>query len=344
MSKTGCRNLLGLPRRPAASKPGAKVRNALIEFRRFAQRINFPVARVIALLAGAAMMAPLCPAARAQSKLIITWGGNTPEWSQKLHVNAIRIGCSDSPPSCVQAAQKIANEQHVDKVFLALLLRSSIANEGGEYSGLSKSAPALYSVGFDDFLSQMEKLHASDQQIAPMLTGFIDGLESKNPNLHFGVTLYEDQLTAPLLTSPAMANVRSRTDFVHLFVHYRLDGPDFASYVNQAKAIFPNAQIIAGSYPVDRIDYLPCERNSRTPCTAFQELSLFKESLDAQLRLLQDGTVAGIEFYPGDFGEVSKSGMWRDPRSCRPGRLPECIAASQEMEKYVAEKFGQSNF
>jgi hypothetical protein len=313
----------------------------MIEFRRFAQRCNFPSAQMLALLAGAAIAASLCPVAQAQSKLIITWGGNTPEWSQKLHVNAIRIGCSDRPSSCVQAAQKIASEQHVDKIFLALLLKSSIANEGREYSALSTSAPALYSVGFDDFLSQMEKLHTSGEQIAAMLTGFIEGLKSENPNLHFGVTLYENELTAPLLTSPTMATVRSRTDFVHLFVHYRLDGPDFASYVSQAKAIFPNAQIIAGSYPVDRIEYLPCERNSRTPCTASQELSLFEKALDVQLRLVQDGGVAGIEFYPGDFGEVSKAGMWKDPRSCAPGRLSECIANSQAMEKYVAEKLGQ---
>jgi len=314
------------------------------EFRRFARRFDFAVAPMVVLLAGAAMMASLCSVARAQSKLIITWGGNTPAWNQKLQVNAIRIGCSDSAASCVRAAQKIANEQHVDKVFLALLLRSSIANEGGEYSALSKSAPALYSVGFDDFIRQMGKLHASDQQIAAMLTGFIDGLKSENPDLRFGVTLYEDQLTDPLLLSPVLADVRSRTDFVHLFVHYRIDGPDFASSISNAKGLFPNAQIIAGSYPVDRIDYLPCERNSRTPCTATQEISLFKKTLDLQLHLLQDGTVAGIEFYPGDFGEISQSGLWRDPRSCRPGRLPECIANSQEMEKYVGEEFGLSSW
>lgn len=315
----------------------------MIEFRRFAQRFDFTLSQWMVVLAGAAMMASLCPTAQGQSKLIITWGGNTPEWNHKLHVNAMRIGCSDKPPSCMQAVQKIAGGQHVDKIFLALLLKPSIANEGREYSALSKSAPALYSVGFDDFVNQMEKLHESDQQVASMLTGFVDGLKSENPKLHFGVTVYENELTDPLLTSAAMATVRNRTDFVHLFVHYRMNGPNFSSYVSKAKAAFPNAQIIAGSYPVDRIDYLPCERNSRTPCTGSQEISLFKKTVDIQLQLLQQGAMAGIEFYPGDFGEVSKAGMWRDPRSCRPGRLPECIATSQQMEKYVGEKFGQSN-
>ena len=316
----------------------------MIEFRRFARQFNFTVSPWLAFFAGAAILTSLlCPPARAQSKFIITWGGNTPEWNQKLHVNAIRIGCSDQPPSCMRAVQTIANEQHVDKIFLALRLSSSIANEGREYSALSKSTPSLYSVGFDDFLGQMQKLDEPGQEISGMLTAFIDGLKSENQNLRFGVTLYEDQLTAPLLTSAAMATVRNRTDFVHLFVHYRIDGPDFASYVSQAKAIFPNAQIIAGSYPVDRIDYLPCRKNSHIPCTGSQEISLFEKNFDVQLKLLQDGAVAGIEFYPGDFGEISKAGLWRDPRSCRPGRLPQCIATSQEMEKYVGEKLGHSS-
>jgi hypothetical protein len=313
----------------------------MIELRRFALRFDFAFWRGLALLGSAALAASLCPAAKAQSKLIITWGGNTPEWNQKLHVNAMRIGCSDTPPSCARAAQKIANGQHVDKVFLALLLKPSIANEGSEYSALSKSTPALYSVGFDDFVAQMRKLHTSDQHIDSILTGFIDGLKSQNPNLHFGVTIYEDQLTAPVLTSPALATVRGRIDFVHLFVHYRLDGPDFASYVSKAKGVFPNAQIIAGSYPVDRIEYLPCAPHSRTPCTARQEISLFEKTFDVQRQLLQDGTVAGIEFYPGDFGETEKAGMWKDSRSCLPGGLPECLANSDAMRKYVGDKLGQ---
>ncbi|MGH9716750.1 MAG: hypothetical protein ACRD4R_08480 [Candidatus Acidiferrales bacterium] len=276
--------------------------------------------------------------------MIITWGGNTPAWNQKLHLNAIRIGCSSAPSSCVQAAQQIANVQHVSRAFLAIRLTPSIGEEGRQYSASSKAAPALYSIGFDDFLSQMERLHTSESHIASMLSAFIEGLKSQNSGLHFGVTVYENELSSPELTSRAMAQVRNQTNFVHLFIHYRVDGPNFATYVRQAKAIFPNAQIIAGSYPVDRIDYLPCSRNQHVACTSSQEISLFKKSFDVQLHLLQDGSVAGIEFYPGDFGNVARSDIWGSPRSCRPGRLPECIANSKQMRKYVGEKLSQFSF
>lgn len=277
------------------------------------------------------------------SKMIITWGGNTAAWNKKLHLNAIRIGCSSSPAGCVQAINNIVAEQHVDRVFLAILLKSSTIDYGQQYSGLSVSDPFLYSVGFDDFVSQMERLHTSTADVAAMLNQFVTELKSRNPNLHFGVTVYENELSTPDLTSAVLTNVRNRTDFVHLFIHYREDGPDFANYVRQAKALFPNAQIIAGSYPVDRIDYLPCSRTEHTDCTSGQEISLFKKTFDAQLQLLQNGTVAGIEFYPGDFGDVAKAGMWRDPRSCRAGRLPECIANSQQMHDYVGQELSRTN-
>jgi hypothetical protein len=280
----------------------------------------------------------------AQSKLIITWGGNTPAWNKKLHLNAIRIGCSSAPAGCVQAAQRIARQQHVNKVFLATLLKPSTIGYAQQYSALSAPNPGLYSVGFDDFVNQIDRLHTSPANAASMIGQFINGLKAANSNLHFGVTVYEDQLSAPELTASEMAGVRSRTDFVHLFVHYREDGLHFADYVRAAKKLFPNAKIIAGAYPVDRIHYLPCSRTVRTPCTAAQEISLFNQTFDLQLHLLQDGTVAGLEFYPGNFGDVSKAGLWRDPRSCLPGKLPECVANSRQMESYVGKQLSKAHF
>ncbi|MGH9740421.1 MAG: hypothetical protein ACRD4X_17820 [Candidatus Acidiferrales bacterium] len=270
--------------------------------------------------------------------MIITWGGNTAAWNKKLHLNAIRIGCSSSPAGCLRAINKIVAEEHVDRVFLAILLKPSNISYGQQYSSLSVSDPFLYSVGFDDFVSQMERLHTSTAGVAAMLNQFVNELKSQNANLHFGVTVYENELSSPDLTSAVLANVRNRIDFVHLFVHYREDGPDFANYVRQAKALFPNAQIIAGSYPVDRIDYLPCSRTEHTDCTSSQEISLFKKTFDVELQLLRDGTVAGIEFYPGGFGAAAQAPIWKNPRSCRPGRLDECIANSRKMEDYVSQE------
>jgi len=48
---------------------------------------------------------------------------------------------------------------------------------------------------------------------------------------------------------------------VHLFIHYRMHGPDYATYVQQAKQLFfPNAKIIAGAYGL---------RPAGTTCLAF---------------------------------------------------------------------------
>ncbi len=278
-----------------------------------------------------------------QSKLIITWGGNTPAWNKKLHLNAIRIGCSSSPAGCMQAAQKIASEEHVDKLFLAILLKPASISYAQQYSALSVPNPVLYSVGFDDFVNQIDRLHTSPANAASMIAQFINNLKSANPSLHFGVTVYENELSSPELTAGEMADVRNRTDFVHLFVHYREDGLRFADYVSAAKKLFPNAQIIAGAYPVDRIHYLPCSRTARTPCTAAQEISLFDQTFALQLHLLQDGTVAGIELYPGDFGNIDKAPLWRDPRSCLPGQLPECVANSRQMESYVGKELSKAH-
>jgi hypothetical protein len=295
----------------------------------------------IALAAGCALV---CSAAFAsQSKLIITWGGNTSAWNKKLHLNAIRIGCSSAPAGCVQAAQTIASQQHVDKVFLAILLKPSSISYAQQYSALSAANPVLYSVGFDDFVNQIDKLHTSPANAAAMIEQFIKNLKSANSSLRFGVTVYENELSSPELTAAEMADVRNRTDSVHLFVHYREDGPNFAKYVRTAKKLFPSAEIIAGAYPVDRIHYLPCSRTARTPCTQAQEISLFDQTFDVQLHLLQDGIVAGIEFYPGNFGQIDKAGLWRDPRSCLPGKMPECIANSHRMRNYVGEQISKAN-
>jgi len=59
--------------------------------------------------------------------------------------------------------------------------------------------------------------------------------------------------------------VKAQFDVIRLFLHYRANGPSYAGYVAQAKAYFPNAQIVAGVYPYDRIDYWPCAQTAATP-------------------------------------------------------------------------------
>ena len=154
----------------------------------------------------------------------------------------------------------------------------------------------------------------------------LSGAKATNPNLRFGVTIYEDELENPsqhfLDNAHVPASIKARIDDVHLYLHYRENAPKYPGYVRLATTLFPNAKVIAGSYPYDRIDYIPCGEGSQSKCTASQEVELFDQSLRAQAQLVASGAVTAIEFYPGFFGKpaaiFAKNG---DNDVCDPLRL-----------------------
>ena len=119
------------------------------------------------LLIGASLFAfcactmRIIPAVASPRPLVMTWGNDTPEWSQKLHVSAIRIGCSDRPASCMREIKS----EHGEKVFLSILLKTAIpGNYGAQYGMLAKESHSLVSIGADDFVNQYEKLFLSGVQ------------------------------------------------------------------------------------------------------------------------------------------------------------------------------------
>jgi hypothetical protein len=270
---------------------------------------------------------------------IITWGGNTPEWNRALHLTAVRVGCSGSVPSCMNEVNEMVSRQGVGKVFLAIFLHSQrTPSEAAQYSQLSLIHPALYEVGFDDFVSQCEKLSMSLPNLSSLLVQTARNLKSANPNLRLGVTIYEDQLASPRFPLEQLdAQFRQQVDFVHLFPHYRQEERPFSSSVQLAKQLFPSARIIAGVYAYDRRDYFPCARGSAAQCSNQQELALFDQTFREQMALLANGTVSGIEFYPGDFGMIEHWKGWNNPRICRERRKAECIANTKAMRDYVRQ-------
>jgi hypothetical protein len=159
-------------------------------------------------------------------------------------------------------------------------------------------------VGIDDFVSQYKALFPNANPSpapAALLNTIIANLKSANPNLKFGATIYEDELTSPYLQDARLpAALRGQFDYVHLFIHYREDGPNFQQYVQQAVQLFPNARIIGGSYAVDRRAFLPCAPQGQ-PCTTQQDFDLFTQSLTIQAQLLGSGQIDSIEFFPGYF-------------------------------------------
>lgn len=254
---------------------------------------------------------------------IMTWGGDTKEWSRKLNLTGIRWACDNQPEDCVSTGNDEARRENVEKYFISMgfakVPPSTLKDYARQYSELSLRNPMLQEIGTDDFVVKAlyywyEELHMTPSQVEVLLNEAIDNTKSANPNLKFGVVLYEKELRDLELLDDAHLppSIRKRIDYVHLFIIYRSNGPGYANDVQTAKRLFPNAKIIAGSYPYDQIDYVPCnrgdheeywwERNPQARCTPEQERDYYRTSIEIQARLLKQGVVDWIELFPGFMG------------------------------------------
>ncbi len=269
---------------------------------------------------------------------VITWGPNTPDWDRRLHVTGMRLGCSDSPGSCMKEAGAASREGL--EIFLAVPLKLETARYGSEYARLSRNTPSVVEIGVDDFTGQYHRLlmsGASDP--ATVLNSLIEGVKSAGSPLKFGATIYEDELQSPELSDPELPAVtRAQFDIVHLYLHYRSNGAKTPDYVRHTAKLFPNAKIILGVYAYDRISYIPCGKGGATPCSKQEELDYFVTALDAGIDLLKSGAVSGLEFYPGSFGREDQWSGWDRPGIC-PGRRQECIENTKALRLLVAEAF-----
>jgi hypothetical protein len=269
------------------------------------------------------------------SESISTWSvqTNTPQWNQDLGVTYTRQGCPDSPASCMAFTGRIAASDKV-KVVLAIPLNSTTtAAYARQYSQLSLTSPFLAEISIDDFVDQYRTLSKAVPSVNPaaVVAQVIANVKSDNPKLAFGATLYENDLANSLLQNATLpAATRDKFDYIHLFIHYRENGPNYSTYVAQARAMFPHAHIIAGSYAVDRRAFLPCDQGGTAECTVQQDFNLFTESLKIQVQELQTGAVDRIEFFPGYYG-TEPQWTWTDPKHCAASEVDECIANTVAM-------------
>lgn len=280
----------------------------------------------------------LAESASAQTKPnIMTWGENISSWNTALGVTAMREGCSIYPSQCEPWLDNVANIAGASKYYVSFPFdTANSVSWAKEYSTLSLSHKMMVEVGFDDFVNQIENDQAAGTLPNPasFVSSVIAAAKSANPNLGFGVTIYEDSLTHTTLTNAVLpAALRAEINYVHLYVHYREDAPNYASYVATAKSIFPNAKIIAGAYPYDRMDYLPCAYKGTVHCTWSQEQSLYQELLQSQASMVKQGTVYGLEFFFGYFGDPQDWPTWTSStRICAPTRLSQCYENSQVLQ------------
>jgi hypothetical protein len=283
---------------------------------------------------------------RAQTPEILTWGENVSGWSSKLKLTALREGCTDTPAHCAPYVTNLALQEGVSRVYVSMPYTvSNAVSWAAQYSSLSLAYPKIVEIGFDDFVNATLGFEINGTMSDPgsFLASVISATKSKNPNLKFGVTVYLDALTNGLITSSTWsyrgisyksipAADLAKIDYVHLFVHYREDAPNYAAAVVTAKKLFPNAKIFAGAYPYDRIDYVPCAKGTTTPCTLAQEESLYQQLLNTQIAMAKNGTVSGLEFFFGYFGDNQTWAGWTQPRSCNSARLSSCYANTSTLQ------------
>lgn len=280
----------------------------------------------------------LTPASAQTRPNIMSWGQNMPAWNTALGITEMREACSIIPTSCEPYLDNLAAESGAKAYYVSFPFDPSYSVSWAKmYSKLSLTHKEMIEIGFDDFVNKIEDYQAAGTLPNPgsYISSVVAATKSANPNLAFGATIYEDSLTHAALLNLPLA-VRSEIRYVHLFVHYRENAPNWASYVSKAKTIFPNAKIIAGAYPFDRIDYLPCAYHGPVHCTAAQEQSLYKELLQSQLATLNAGTVAGLEFYFGYFGDPENWGGWTG-RDCLSSRVSQCIANTNTLHNITLE-------
>jgi hypothetical protein len=267
--------------------------------------------------------------------VIMTWGSNLSSWNTALGLTAMREACSIEPTTCFPYLDNLAAEEGVKSYYVSFPLDPSTSvTWAREYSTLSLTHKEMVEIGFDDFIGQIE-----DDQIAgtmpnptTFMTDVLAATKSENSNLAFGVTVYEDYLNHTALTS-LPSSVRGGIQFVHLYLHYREDAANWATYVATAKSLFPNAKIIAGAYPYDRINYLPCAYKGTVECTAAQEQSYYQEALTAQANMLKAGTVYGLEFFFGYFGDPQNWPSWTTQRNaCLSSRLSQCYSNTTTLQ------------
>jgi len=291
-----------------------------------------PAAKATVLAAKTATPAPIGAAPLPSNMKLIAWGASTndPNWNRVLNVQDARQGCSSPPERCMIGFKAIQKGGTIKNIHASMVFDPVTAVDyARQYSEASRNAPWLAEVGIDDFAGQYRKAAAKVGaiQAEAILEGIIGNMKAANPDLGFGITLYEDELDSPFLHDPQFPQrLRSRVDYVHFYIHYRSHGPAFASYMQSVTALFPNAKIIGGVYAYDRQDFLPCAPRNPQKCSTAEEASLFAQTTKIEARLLKNGTLDALETIPGYFGRDAEIPDWKtDPRSCAPERRGECI-------------------
>jgi hypothetical protein len=290
------------------------------------------------------MLVCAAPTSVAQPKFnIVSWVGSTPDKNRELGVTELRLACSNEPKACLGGVVRHTRQNDVHRVVLALPGTSErILEYAREYAIASRTDESISGLGIDDFVRTIR--HWRDKprhfsSVAHTMERVLSVVDSANQELPFGVTIYEDELDSALLRDRILPDkLRRRIHRVSLYLHYRQNAARYAEYVREVNRLFPRAEIYAGVYAYDRIDYIPCSQGARRKCTSEEELNLFEQAFNEQLGLLVKGHVKGLEFYPGWFGVEDQWYGWNTEKLCARDRRSECVRNTVRMREVVVRR------
>lgn len=288
----------------------------------------------------AVMLAACCTSVLARSAMawtVATWAQNTRDGIEKFGFTQLRSGCSDTPEECVRLAQSIRQSEGVETIAIGIALDRAdtalLRDYAARYAACADRRSGVAEISIDDFYSFMRRNKLRD---FPSVLAAAKGI---NSDLRFSITLYEDDLDAIAADESLFtAELNDRVQRIYLYLHYRANANNYADYVSRTRALFPQAEIFGGSYAYDRIDYIACAEGPDTSrCNRDREIELFRTALMQQVALLRSGVLAGLEFYPGQFGREQDWDGWNNPKICRAKRRAECIEITRKMRHIAGD-------
>jgi hypothetical protein len=66
-------------------------------------------------------------------------------------------------------------------------------------------------------------------------------------------------------------------------------------------------------------------------------MQFYMQAVNIDAQLLKEGSIDGIEFYPGFFGKEKEWGGWKNAGYCSPKRVQECIENTRVMRQKTVE-------
>jgi hypothetical protein len=233
-------------------------------------------------------------AQQGESLLIGGWGFAESGYAQKNRVNYARVVYEPTESN----ARNICSKKFHTTVNLKakstgqLLAKDEFLAGVREWANLSTRYRCIAELAQDDFGRWWQKYYKKDRGI---ILAVKDAIKKGNPNLQYGATLYEDDLTR--LTADELNFLGKNVDVVHFYLHKRDRLNNYGQYIQKIKYHFPSAKIIFGVYRTDRREY---ER--RLKSSEKEEMDLFMKQLEVCFAMVKRKAADGIEFYPGSLG------------------------------------------